>query len=189
MPRVCETPAMAMFNRLRRATARDEPSAQQGSAKATNLFRHVVKAEWAPVLRSEGLKGSGRIFVLPDDHDWVMLGFQSSTSSNAGWVKFTINLLVAGKEEYARARARASYLGERPSPNVVGGPHRYLERVGHLTHGSDHWWFLRADQDKSELILEIAGVLRDVAVPKLREEMADRSRGPRGTFGHLPKGG
>jgi hypothetical protein len=120
--------------------------------------------------------------VLPDDRDWAMLGFQRSTSSNRKWVKFTRNLLVAGKDEYADARTRASFLSERPSPNVVGGPHRYLERVGRLTHGVDHWWYLRANEDNSALIREIIAVLRDVAVPKLRTEMADRSPGPRGTF-------
>lgn len=174
---------MRVFSRWQRVAPRDEPAPDRTPpAKATDLFKQIVKDQWAPVLRHEGLKGSGRVFVLPDDHDWAMLGFQSSTSSNAEWVKFTMNLLVVGKDEYEDVRTRASYLSERPSPNVVGGPHRYLERVGRMTHGVDHWWYLRANDDSSALILEIAAVLRDVAVPKLREQIADRSPGPRGTF-------
>lgn len=174
--------AVRIFSR-RQSEGQRQPAVAKGlPVKATDSFKQVVRDRWAPILREEGLKGSGRVFVLPDDRDWAMLGFQSSTSSNAEWVKFTMNLLVAGKDEYEDARTRASYLGERPSPNVVGGPHRYLERIGHLTHGADHWWYLRANEDNAALILEISTVLRDVAVPTLREQMADRSPGPRGTF-------
>jgi len=128
-----------------------------------------------------GFKGSGRNFVLPDERDWAMLGFQSSTASSAEWVKFTVNLLVVGKHAWEEAREHHPHLPPRPSPNTIG-PHRYVQRIGHLTHGGDHWWTMYGSQDPEPLTAEILEVLRDVAVPKLRQEMSDQSPGPRGTF-------
>ena len=177
---------MAFYNRNHRAG--DSAAGSEGKVpeRAPDLFKHVLATQWAPALRELGFKGSSRIFVLPDERDWVMLGFQSSSASNAECVKFTLNLLVVGKQAWEDARVRSSYLSAKPSPNAIG-PHRYVQRIGHLTHGSDHWWRLYASQDTEPLIAEILGVLREVAVPKLREEMADQSPGPRGTFENVKR--
>jgi len=156
------------------------------SERAPDIFKSVLKNHWAPALRELGLKGSGRIFVVPDERDWAMLGFQSSTASNAEWVKFTINLLVVGKDAWEEARERSSYLSAKPSPNTLG-PHRYAQRIGYLTHGADHWWRLYASEDSESLVAEVSGALRDVAVPKLRQEMSDQTAGPRGTFDSIKK--
>lgn len=180
---------MSLFRRGERGSAGAEQSSiSQPPVKATDLFKEVLTSRWAPLLRAEGFKGSGKVYVLPDERDWVMLGFQSSTSSSAAGVKFTINLLVAGKAPYEAARERASYLSARPSPNVLGGPYRYLQRVGQLTHGADHWWWLRAGENAEPVIEEIIQVLAEIAIPKLRAEMNDQSPGPRGTFEKLAKG-
>ena len=37
------------------------------------LFNSVLEERRAPALRELGFKGSGRVFVIPDDRDWVML--------------------------------------------------------------------------------------------------------------------
>lgn len=173
---------MAIFKRSKQPPDSDPGDSQRELAeRAPDLFKGLLATHWAPALRALGFKGSGRIFVLPDDRDWVMLGFQSSSASNAEWVKFTINLLVVGKQAWEEARVRSPHLSAKPSPNTIG-PHRYVQRIGKLTHGDDHWWRLYASQNTEPLITEILTVLRDVAVPKLREEMADQSPGPRGTF-------
>lgn len=176
----CETFGMAFLKR-KNHRASDSPQTPPADERAPELFKSVLAHRWAPALRELGFKGSGRLFVLPDDRDWVMLGFQSSSASNAEWVKFTINLLVVGKQAWEEARERSPHLSAEPSPNTIG-PHRYLQRIGHLTHGGDHWWRLYASQDTEPLVAEILVVLRDVAVPKLRQEMTDQSPGPRGTF-------
>jgi len=145
------------------------------------LFKTVLRDSWAPVLREEGFQGSGRIFLIPDHRDWAMLGFQSSTASNAEWVKFTMNLMVVGKAPWEDAREEWPSLPARPSPNTLYR-HRYAERVGQLTHGRDHWWRIDAARETGPLIAEITAVLRDVAAPVLRREMADQTPGPRGAF-------
>lgn len=180
---------MPLFQRGERGSAgAEQSSTSQPPAKATDLFREILNSRWAPLLRAEGFKGSGKIYVLPDERDWVMLGFQSSASSSAAGVKFTINLLVAGKAPYEAARESASYLSARPSPNVRGGPYRYSQRVGQLVHGADHWWWLRAGEDAEPIIEEVIQVLSGVAIPQLRAEMNDQSPGPRGTFEKVAKG-
>jgi hypothetical protein len=178
---------MAFFKRRKEPPAKG-PRASSGElpARAPDLFKSVIANRWAPALRELGFKGSGRIFVLPDERDWVMLGFQSSTASNAECVKFTINLLVVGKQAWDEARERSSHLPAKPSPNTIG-PHRYVQRIGHLLHGNDHWWWLYASQDPEPLVAEVWAVIRDVAVPKLRQEMSDQSPGPRGTFEGIRK--
>jgi hypothetical protein len=183
-----QTRTMAFFRRSRPDSG--EPSAEPPSAtgaKATETFKDVLSQHWGPALRDLGFKGSGRVYVLPDERDWVMLGFQSSTASSAKAVKFTINLMVAGKRAWEEAREQAPHLAAKPSPNTLGGPQRYVQRIGFLTHGRDHWWWLRADEDPQLLIDEITNVIVNVAVPKLRQEMDDQSPGPRGAFEGVTK--
>lgn len=111
-----------------------------------------------------------------------MLGFQSSMASNADSVKFTINLLVVGKQDWDDARQRSPHLSAIPSPNTLG-LHRYAQRVGQLTHGRDHWWRLYASHDPEPLVAEVTAALREVALPTLRRELLDQRPGPRGMFG------
>lgn len=179
---------MALFRRSSRdaGEATVEPTAAT-SARATETFKDALKQHWGPALRDLDFKGSGRVYVFPDERDWVMLGFQSSTASSAQGIKFTINLMVVGKEAWEEARQRAPYLSTKPSPNTLGGPHRYVQRVGFLTHGRDHWWWLYPAEDPKPLIDEITNVLREIAVPKLLQEMNDQSPGPRGAFEHVSR--
>ncbi|MEV6272661.1 DUF4304 domain-containing protein [Kribbella sp. NPDC051936] len=108
------------FLKRKKQRASDSPQTPPADERAPELFKSVLANRWAPALRESGFKASGRLFVLPDDRDWVMLGFQSSSSSNAEWVKFTINLLVVGKQAWDEARERSPHLSAKPSPNRIG---------------------------------------------------------------------
>src|SRR4051794_9336737 len=105
----------------------------EADESATECYKRLLTENFAPALRDLGFTGSGRVYVLPDERDWVMLGFQSSSASNPEWAKFTMNLLVVGKDAWTEARSRSSQLPAKPTPNEVG-PHRYRQRIGHLTH-------------------------------------------------------
>lgn len=149
---------------------------------AQERFDRLLKEVWGPTLRESGLTGSGKVWTLPDDLDWGMIGFQSSWTSTADEVRFTINLLVVGKLVWEEARAHHRSYPRRPSPNTLA-PHRYLQRAGFLSHGSDHWWRLAGDgSNENQISPEIRTLLRDLVIPKLKTEMADQSPGPRGTF-------
>jgi hypothetical protein len=103
---------VALFKRANRSAPAAEPAKGEQNApagsRATETFQQALSREWAHLLRELGFKGSGRVYVLPDENDWVMLGFQSSNASSAEGVKFTINPLVVGKAEWVEARERAS---------------------------------------------------------------------------------
>lgn len=149
---------------------------------AQDRFKAVARDRWAPALRDLGFKGSGRVFALPDERDWAMLGFQTSTASTSDVAKFTINLLVVGKDDWERARQERPWYSAKPSPNTIA-LHRYQQRLGHLTHGRDHWWRLLGDgSNEEEVVNEVIHAIRDLAVPALRAQILDQSAGPRGTY-------
>lgn len=58
-----------------------------------DLLREVLKVN-APELRRWGFKGSGKTLIKRvNDVSWVV-NYQSSSSSNSDWLKFTVNLGV-----------------------------------------------------------------------------------------------
>ncbi|MCW2751711.1 MAG: hypothetical protein JWR83_2821 [Aeromicrobium sp.] len=117
-----------------------------------------------------------------------MLGFHTSQASTGDEAKFTINLMVVGKAAWEEARIRHSYYPAKPSPNSIA-VHRYQQRAGHVTHGHDHWWSLAGDgSNESQIGAEVLKALREVIVPKMRNESADQTPGPRGTFQDLQRG-
>jgi len=138
-------------------------------------FDALVKNSWGPRLRALGFTGSGRTWTLPDRSDWAMLGFQTSQASTAEESKFTMNLLVVGKSEWAAQREVNAWMSAKPSPNVRSLA-RYQERIGALMKGNDHWWRLAGDgSNERSLDNEILRVLEDLVAPALRREM--RSQG------------
>ena len=98
--------------------------------------------------------------------------FQKSDISNRFKVKFTINLRVVGKAEYAEARDEASYLPRRPTPNVLGGP-GWWERIGLvLPDRRDRWWTI-AERDRTDQVAqEVLQAIEAFAVPAMRAHMA-----------------
>lgn len=111
-----------------------------------------------------------------------MLGFQGSQFNGGEAFKFTINLLVVGKEAWADGRRRNSFYAPKPSPNTLG-EHRFAQRAGHLIDGKDHWWTLSADGANAPAIdSEVLSAIRTTLAPKLRSEMLDQRPGPRGLF-------
>jgi hypothetical protein len=147
---------------------------------AQKRFDRLVKSVWGPALRQAGFKGSGKVFVLPDDRDWAMVGLQTSSASTGDESKFTINLLVVGKNAWQEAREQRPWYSTKPSPNTVALC-RYQQRAGFLTHGRDQWWRLAGDgSNEGQIRDEILDVLIRHVVPKLKIEMANQQPGPRG---------
>ncbi|GAA2156089.1 hypothetical protein GCM10009844_44000 [Nocardioides koreensis] len=156
--------------------------------EAQERLDRLLKTVWGPALRDLGFKGSGKVWTLPDENDWAMLGFQTSQASTADEAKFTINLMVVGKTAWDEARTRNSFYSGKPSPNTIAH-HRYVQRAGHLTHGRDHWWRLAGDgRNEQHIRDEVLDNLLNVIVPKLKSEMADQTPGPRGTFEGVGRG-
>jgi hypothetical protein len=49
--------------------------------KAQDRLGDLIKSVWGPALREMGFTGSGKVWTLPDERDWAMLGFQTSQAS------------------------------------------------------------------------------------------------------------
>lgn len=116
--------------------------------------------ERKPALRELGFKGSGRVYVLPDGR------WEGS---------------VGGSE--ARQRPRIFRRSLRPTHSealtVTFKGLAFSPTVGITGGGSTT---LRT---RNALIDEITHVIREVAVPKVRQEMIDQSPGPRGAFEYV----
>lgn len=101
-----------------RGTGSDElPSPQ-------DVYADLMKTVFAPALRGAGLRGSNGRFELPSDLYWAQLGFQKSVYSCADEVRFTVNISVISRAEWASQSAAKPYLGKRPRPSAHYGPTR-----------------------------------------------------------------
>ena len=139
---------------------------------AQETFSTMMRSRIAPALRKLGLKGSGQTFQLPSDECWALLGFQRSQWSDAGHAKFTVNVTVASREAWERARAQRSYLNERPSPNTFYGTFVWQQRIGALMPGGeDCWWNVRGGAETSAVASAVVDAIREYALPAMRDEM------------------
>jgi hypothetical protein len=95
----------------------------------------------APRLRELGFKGSAGTYVLPDEEWWRVVAFQKDRYSTRDWVRFTVNLALAAKDEWERYAS--------PKTHPGGGIHGvgYHIRLGNQMppRGEDRWWEIGED--------------------------------------------
>jgi hypothetical protein len=144
---------------------------------AQEQFAELIRKHVAPALRQLGFKGSGQVYVLPDDAAWILVGFQRSVSSNRARIRFTINLTVANKQKWADLRAQSKDWSdpypERPAPSTFYGKGIWQRRIGDLLpRHADHWWELQPDTDLREIALDVFESVRDFGLPALRARLA-----------------
>jgi hypothetical protein len=82
---------------------------------AQETYGELLKKRVAPALCELGFKGSGQNYRLPSDDYWALLGLQKSTSSDAGRVRFTANVLVVSRADWDTVREERPRLPERPT--------------------------------------------------------------------------
>ncbi|GAA0912957.1 DUF4304 domain-containing protein [Streptomyces thermoalcalitolerans] len=122
---------------------------------AAAVHAYAMRTRTAPHLRALGFKGSGQRYALPHEKAWAQLGFQKSRGNTARSMRFTVNLSVIGKEAWERAHAEASWLPERPNPNVRYGARGETVRIGLLLPSrSDVWWGFEAGEGPVEELAE-----------------------------------
>jgi hypothetical protein len=81
---------------------------------AQDAYRSMIRDHIAPALREMGFKGSGQNYALPSETHWVSLWFQKSAYSDARKIRFTLHLLVVGKDEWEAIRETNDRAPERP---------------------------------------------------------------------------
>jgi hypothetical protein len=145
----------------------------QSDTTAQEAFRGMLRDLIAPALREMGLKGSGQHYRLDLPEYWVQIGFQKSRSSTADQIKFTVNLSVINKEEWADVRARRSWLPERPSPNehppIARSPRSWADRIGAvIPPHQDVWWQLHVSEPVDRVADEVISAIREYALPEMK---------------------
>jgi hypothetical protein len=84
---------------------------------AQAAYKALLSERLAPVLREHGFKGSGNEFVLPDDDDWLLVGFQKSRYSEAARVAFMSTCCPCRNGSSGPGPAQKSR-GQEPGPST-----------------------------------------------------------------------
>jgi hypothetical protein len=144
---------------------------------AQQSYDAMVKGQLAPGLRALGFKGSGRHYALPSETHWALLGLQSSYTSTDERVRFTVNLLVVSKSEWAAMRERRPTVEypTRPSAGTLWGPEPWDRRLGHVMGVGDKWWEVRAGEDTTRVAAQVIDAVETYALPAMEAEIASVS--------------
>ena len=144
---------------------------------AQDDYRVMIRDHVAPALREMGFKGSGQNYSLPSETHWVSLWFQKSAYSDALRIRFTVHLLVVGKDEWEDMREANDRLPERPR-GFYGAPARswrvsYRPRPKEAPDGRMQiWWGLEAGQPIEPLAKRVISTVRNEALPRIPEFIA-----------------
>ncbi len=143
-----------------------------GASSPQQTYAEMMKATFGPVLRGEGLRGSGGRFELPSEVFWAQLGFQKSAYSDGQELRFTVNLSVIRRDHWGVQAAAAPYLGQRPTPNTKYGTWADQVRIGKLTpDGEDKWWRIVRGANSFEVRDDAVHDLLTFGMPWLRERV------------------
>ena len=132
----------------------------------------MLRDEVAPALRRLGLKGSGDRYTVPSDTHWAVIGFQKFRWSDADCVEFTVNLIVATKEEWASAYELRPYIGKKPAANTLTGV-GWWDRIGSvMPRRGKGTWTVPSTGSTEHVAGEVVAAIRDYALPAMRARMA-----------------
>ena len=144
-----------------------------GTVDAQDNFKTMLREYVAPRLRALGLKGSGATYSLPSDLAWCLIGFQKFKWSNQQEVEFTLNLTVASKDAWAKARSEREWLPDRPSANTFYGTYTWQVRVSELLGGGDRTWRVQKGQLTDAVAADVLEVIERHALPAMQAKLAE----------------
>lgn len=140
---------------------------------AQALYAAMLKERISPALRSLGLAGSGGRYSMKSESHWALIGFQKSAYSDRSEVRFTVNLLVVSRADWATLSAERSWNRERPAAGTYYGPRVANQRLGALVGShEDKWWRVYAGQDMDLVASEVIGDLANVGLPWLQARIS-----------------
>jgi Domain of unknown function (DUF4304) len=143
---------------------------QLGLPTAQETYAMMAKQSIAPGFREMGFRGNSGNYVLPHATHWAVMGIQKSAYSDALNVKFTINLCVIGKQQWAASPQGLANRAKQPTAHMWDGSANV--RLGQLAKGHDYWWNLMAGSPTDDLVAEVLSEVRDFALPWMHEKVA-----------------
>lgn len=142
---------------------------------AQDWFRLMIDMGLAPGLRALGFVGAGRRFRMEVERHWAEVSVAQSQSLSEGRVRFTLNLRVLYRDEWAEQLRVRPYT---PAPT----PSRSTMRTGWeapigaiVTVGGypieDLWWELEVGQPFDSLSREVLTTLRNFGLPAMSHQI------------------
>jgi hypothetical protein len=127
----------------------------------------------APGLRALGFVGAGHRFRMEVDRHWAEITVTQSQSLSEGRVRFTLNLRVLYRDEWAeQLRVRPYTPATSPSPLRTGweSPIGGIVTVGGYPI-EDLWWELEVGQPFDSLAREVLSTLRTFGLPAITHQI------------------
>lgn len=134
---------------------------------ARTLFAHGMRDHLAPALRALGLTGRRHSFSLPDEEYWALIGVEVGTADDLA-VRYTVNLGLTRKADWAAGRPGPSGRSLRPGANSVTGLETWRSRIGALLPvGGDVWWQISPGPRWTVAVEDTVAAVRHYGLPEL----------------------
>src|SRR5262245_16788124 len=137
------------------------------SPTAQDMYRAMHRLELGPRMRALGFKGSGGRYVLPDDHRWLVIGFQKNRYSTAACVSFTVNVTAADKQTWA-AHQSEPWVPAQPDGNAAYPWTDTVRLGGLMPHGIDRWWQVGPYCSDASATEDVLDAIEHFALPWLQ---------------------
>lgn len=120
-------------------------------------FKRIIIDRLATLLKSQNFKKSGNIFRLSNGELTYYISVQSSQSSTAGFLKFTLNIEIASASLY---KLEDISLPEKDSRHFV-------KRIGdYFDKPQDKWWIVSNLQEAEVAAHEVTNILEAEVLPE-----------------------
>jgi hypothetical protein len=127
---------------------------------STPEFKKIVLNLMHQVLKPLGFRKTGSTFSAETNDVVLFVQLQSSSKTTSMKLVATVNFGVF-------SRTIATRVGNTHKPNILDA--QWRERIGFLIEERrDKWWEIGSDEQAIEVGEEIAGILRDSALPQIQ---------------------
>jgi hypothetical protein len=138
------------------------------------MYNSLLRDRVAPMLRSNGWKGSGKDYRRASELYRAGINFQKSRWNSKDEVEFTVNLWVLSDEAMAERSVATIEARHRWGSDIVviptwGG---WSIRIGWLLPPkTDYWWRLNTGTSPERTQSEVLEALSDYALPAIDRQM------------------
>ena len=140
---------------------------------AQELYTTLINEQISPFMREQGLTGSQGRYAIASETHWALIAFQKSAYSDRTDIRFTINLLVVGRDFWDARRSVDPRLPLRPTAGVFYGSAFSQSRIGSLLpDGEDRWWRVHDHAAVHEVAGDVCNALARFGIPWMVAEIA-----------------
>lgn len=122
----------------------------------------------SPLLKRQGYVKNNITFYLFKENNWGIINFQKSRDSTKTELMFTINIGIVSS-------LLRRFVDQNPSTDKPPtGYYHWSTRIGALMPDKkDFWWKLNDSDDVDNLIIDVATVVKELAIPAVDHQITD----------------